>query len=568
MTVSTALGQSEVTEDKVYAVLFASWRDGSWWVGEAHGNDGLGTYVLCFSGCGGQSESGNRADAKDPAPVADGVHFLAAQRAAEVERRLPTDGPPVMLDAVIEESGDPLKLKALLEKRERAWQRVGFGRLHPVWFAALGCALPPLAVILLSRLRPSWLSLRIGVLTMCLGLAAGPLLMLVQSWQVKRLRQKTWRNGPATPVLCSLLAVNVAVFALELLWGGSDSALTLYRMGAGLGRVGLLHEPWRLVSAAFLHVNVLHLSLNMWALFVLGRMLESVLGSRRFVVLYALSAAAGGLASAVVHPQILSAGASGAVWGLMTAQVAMVLRLRRQEGAERVPVSMTRLLLPLVVNLLISLIPRVDMAAHLGGGFAGAGLVLSGIIEWRRPEVATWRPAAWGASLAMAACLVVALTHGRPWELRWPPLLVPRAIPDTPVVVSVPSGLPPWPSDEQSAMVFGRDGSAPLAVYCKAGRLSKCQPGSLSQMAHDEAARSLEEGESWDQKPRVVRLRFRPAVFSSTRLQWGGRVQSWLIVDGSWWVRLDVVLRPDTPASWAILPSAIADGIAIFPGGS
>ena len=210
------------------------------------------------------------------------------------------------------------------------------------------------------------------------------------------------------------MAVNVAVFALELPWGGSDSALTLYRMGPASGAL-VSHEPWRLVSAAFLHVNVLHLSLNMWALFVLGRMLESVLGSRRFVVLYALSAAAGGLASAVVHPQILSAGASGAVWGLMTAQVAMVLRLRRQEGAERMPVPMTRLLWPLVVNFLISLIPGIDTAAHLRGG-AGAGLVLSGIIEWRRPEVATWRPAAWGASLAMAACLVAALCSGRPWE--------------------------------------------------------------------------------------------------------------------------------------------------------
>jgi hypothetical protein len=72
MTESTAPKPPDVIEDKVYAILLANWRDGSWWVGEAHGNDGLGTYVLWFSGRGERCESSNRADAKDRAPAQSG----------------------------------------------------------------------------------------------------------------------------------------------------------------------------------------------------------------------------------------------------------------------------------------------------------------------------------------------------------------------------------------------------------------------------------------------------------------------------------------------------------------
>jgi membrane associated rhomboid family serine protease len=366
------------------------------------------------------------------------------------------------------------------------------------------------------------------------------------------------------------VAVNVVVFALELAWGGSDSPLTLHRMGAGLGRAGLAHEPWRIISAAFLHFGVVHLALNMWALVVFGRMLEIILGARRFVVLYALCAAAGGLASSLVHAQILSAGASGAVWGLMTGQIALVVRLRREEGAERAPVQMSTLMQPLVVNLLFSLTPGIDMAAHLGGGVAGAGLILSGLVGWKRPEPAGWRWAAWGASLAMAACLAVALGHGRPWELRWPPSLVAQAIPDTPVIVGVPRGLQPQPSSDKDGRVFGNLGSDPLAAYCAVGKLDvavaeQSRREYLSQMARDAAARPLEKGQVRDQSPLVVQLRLRPAVFFASHFPKGGRIQTWLMVEGSWWVRLDVVVRPDAPASWAKLPTAIAEGITILP---
>jgi len=233
------------------------------------------------------------------------------------------------------------------------------------------------------------------------------------------------RPRPATPVTWGLVAANVVVFALETAWGGSQSGPTLYRMGAILGRGALLSEPWRIVSSAFLHIGPVHLLLNMWALVAFGRLLERVWGPRRYLVFYALCAASGGLISALVHSRTLAAGASGAVWGLMTGEIAFLVRLRRQ-GDPRVQGSLARIAQPLIINFLYSLTPGIDMSAHLGGGVAG--WILSGLIKPWSPEGAGWRKAAWGAGLGMAGCVALAIAHGRPWELRSPPRRVPQSM--------------------------------------------------------------------------------------------------------------------------------------------
>jgi rhomboid protease GluP len=380
-------------------------------------------------------------------------------------------------------------------------------------------------------------------------------------------------TGPmrtASPTAWILVAVNVAIFALELAFGGSDSALVLRHMGAGLGRTSLAHEPWRIVSAAFLHIGVFHLAFNMWALLVFGRMLETFLGARRFLVLYTLSAAAGGLASSLFHAQILSAGASGAVWGLMTGQIALIVRLRRHAGAERVPVRTSTLLQPLVVNLLFSLTPGIDMAAHVGGGIAGAGLILSGMIGWGRPESAIWRRVSWGAALAMSACLAVALIHGRPWELRWPPPLILHEIQSPPIVLPVPDGLEAKPYREKNVAIFGDLRSDPIALSCEEARLDapvseQLRQEYLSQIMRKTASKPLLKGESWDKPPSIIQLRLRPAVFSAVRFAGEGSVQTWLMVEDSRLIRLDIILRPDTPASWDSLLPAIANGLVFRP---
>ena len=136
---------------KRYACLFASWKDGSYWTGEVRADRSRGLHVNWRAGRE-KCESRAPGDANDrAATVTEGVDFLMTLRAAQVESRFATDGPPLTLDTVFVESGDPLEMERLLKKRERAWQKAG------------------------SRSQPAWL-------------------VLLRSWRVEHLRHKTWRG--------------------------------------------------------------------------------------------------------------------------------------------------------------------------------------------------------------------------------------------------------------------------------------------------------------------------------------------------------------------------------------
>src|SRR6185437_6818119 len=121
--------------------------------------------------------------------------------------------------------------------------------------------------------------------------------------------------------------ITVVCAGLAYLWGGfTDSGYqqAIWRMGeneVGAVRSG---EWWRLLASAFLHGGAIHLAVNMYSLWMLGPMLEAILGRRRFILLYGASALGGALASAFLHTGANSSvGASGAIWGLMTAYIAL-----------------------------------------------------------------------------------------------------------------------------------------------------------------------------------------------------------------------------------------------------
>lgn len=211
-----------------------------------------------------------------------------------------------------------------------------------------------------------------------------------------------------------LVAANLLLFGLEVLWGGSTNPGTLVAMGANLGWSALAAEPWRLLSCAFLHIGLLHLAMNMAVLYGLGQRLEPALGPARFIVLYTLSAAAGSVVSALRHDLMLSAGASGAVWGLMVAETVALLQIRRRLPPGET-IDLRVLMQPLVINLGVSFLPGVDLWAHLGGGLAGGALLGSGLVSPWRPAGPLWRVGGWAAAALLAASVAAALQAGRPW---------------------------------------------------------------------------------------------------------------------------------------------------------
>lgn len=122
-------------------------------------------------------------------------------------------------------------------------------------------------------------------------------------------------------------------------------------------------EYYRLISQMFLHYGLLHLLVNMYALWILGRPLEAVLGRLRFLTLYLMAGLGGGVAAYVFAPEKAAAGASGAIFGLFAALFIVLRRLGRDTSAV-VPI--------LILNIAISFAPGISLAGHLGGLVVGA----------------------------------------------------------------------------------------------------------------------------------------------------------------------------------------------------
>lgn len=123
-------------------------------------------------------------------------------------------------------------------------------------------------------------------------------------------------------------------------------------------------EYYRLFTAMFMHFGVLHLLMNMWALWILGRALEEIFGSLRFLAVYLVCGLGGNVAAYVFQPGALSAGASTAIFGLFTV-LFVALRRLRLSTASVVPV--------IIINLLFTLtVPGISIAGHLGGLVTGA----------------------------------------------------------------------------------------------------------------------------------------------------------------------------------------------------
>jgi rhomboid protease GluP len=160
------------------------------------------------------------------------------------------------------------------------------------------------------------------------------------------------------------------------------------------------HQWWRFVTPMFIHVNLLHLLVNMYSLWVLGPYVEKLYGSAKFVVFWVVTGIAGVVASYLtVRPNLAasglgrflfkaldepSAGASGALFGLVGVLFVFGIKFRRElpEGFKRA--FGTGMLPVIMINLFIGFLGRgfIDNAAHLGGLLSGAALAM--VVQYRR----------------------------------------------------------------------------------------------------------------------------------------------------------------------------------------
>lgn len=203
-----------------------------------------------------------------------------------------------------------------------------------------------------------------------------------------------------------------AVFALEILWGGSESLPTLLRMGANHA-LGLGPEPYRLLASVALHHGWLHFAVNVFVLLSLGQ-LERWIGGARLAIVFVVSGLGGALLSAALSTAHVAVGASGGIWGLLGAAGAIAWRPRGMIPTSVVPALRRSMIINVIINTLVSFMPGIDLWAHLGGGITGFGLMLA----LRRGAVRGW--VAGAALAAWAASVGWAFVAQQPWELRGP----------------------------------------------------------------------------------------------------------------------------------------------------
>lgn len=219
----------------------------------------------------------------------------------------------------------------------------------------------------------------------------------------KRRIRRGGDEAPSTPWMTySLMAVCIGIWLVITAATGSLDATSnpevMVRWGSNYGLLTWADQYWRLFTSIWLHFGLIHLAVNMYSLYVVGPQVEFLFGRWRLLVIWVLAGVTGSVVSLLLAPPTInSAGASGALWGLLGTFVYFKLFAPQGRLLRWMP-----LLTVIGVNAAISFMPGIDWRAHFGGfagGFVAALLVgLPGRLPWRGV------PAALALVLAAAVC--------------------------------------------------------------------------------------------------------------------------------------------------------------------
>jgi rhomboid protease GluP len=191
------------------------------------------------------------------------------------------------------------------------------------------------------------------------------------------------RNRQPFLVTQVIVGINVLVFVAMVLSGVSPAAPTLQQLvtwGANFAPLSLGSQPWRILVSNYVHIGVIHIFFNMWCLWNLGRLAERIFDRWTYLLVYTASGIGGSLASLWWHPKGIGAGASGAIFGLAGALIAVLYLGKLPISKDALKPTLKSLITFAAYNLFFGLVPGIDNAAHLGGLAAGLslGAVLAG----------------------------------------------------------------------------------------------------------------------------------------------------------------------------------------------
>ncbi len=227
------------------------------------------------------------------------------------------------------------------------------------------------------------------------------------------MRRATY-EGTGALVTKGLIAVNVLVFFANLAQGSSlnRTSGSIYDKGALFVSNPFLQggladgEWWRLITATFLHGNLLHIGMNMFVLWIVGAPVEQAIGRGRFLALYVVGGLAGSAGAILLDPNVPTVGASGAIFGILGA--ALILESQRNYVLGGSALSF------IVINLVLTFaIPNISIGGHLGG-LAGGALGTLALSRFGRSHAIYGRPGLIGAvGLAAVGLASVAVAYWR-----------------------------------------------------------------------------------------------------------------------------------------------------------
>ena len=219
-------------------------------------------------------------------------------------------------------------------------------------------------------------------------------------------RVRRSRFGPDAPVVTyAVIAICAVVYAAQ--WATQAAgvpvvdALGTYNPIFTAPQYGA-YEPWRMLTAVFLHGSWWHLAMNALTLWIFGRALEPGMGRLRYALLLLASGLGGSLAVAVLAPTSWVVGASGAAFGLIGAWFVVLRRMNA---------DMTPMLVLIGLNVVMAFVnPMISWQAHLGGAIVGA---LGAVIVLRERGLARRsRATVWALAAIAVACVVLATLVG------------------------------------------------------------------------------------------------------------------------------------------------------------
>jgi membrane associated rhomboid family serine protease len=175
-------------------------------------------------------------------------------------------------------------------------------------------------------------------------------------------------EGEGALVTKILIGINVLVFLVNLAQGSSLTQVSgsLFVRGALYVPGGLDQgEWWRLITAAFLHASIIHLGMNMLVLWFIGAPVEQAIGRGRYLTIYIVSGLAGSAGAVIFSPDVVTVGASGAIFGILGAALVLEMQGSKVLGGQAFGL--------IAINLVFTFaIPNISVGGHVGGLIGGA----------------------------------------------------------------------------------------------------------------------------------------------------------------------------------------------------